>query len=86
MFKAIITTLVLGCTLIGFQALSAEYIAPPPLSKNIDADISRLAQSDEVKPILAGDTEFLTLYSEYMSADFRGVVILIPRRNFKQLA
>ncbi|WP_350654092.1 DUF3530 family protein [Pseudoalteromonas sp. D48-MNA-CIBAN-0056] len=78
MFKAIITTLVLGCTLISFQALSAEYIAPPPFSKNIDADISRLAQSDEVKPILAGDTEFLTLYSEYMSADFRGVVILIP--------
>ena len=78
MFKAIITTLVLGFTLISFQALSAEYIAPPPLSKNIDADISRLAQSDEVKPILAGDTEFLTLYSEYMSADFRGVVILIP--------
>ncbi len=78
MFKVIITTLSLGCALISFQVLSAEYIAPPPFSKNIDADISHLAQSDEVKSILAGDTEFLTLYSEYMSADFRGVVILIP--------
>lgn len=78
MFKVIITTLSLGCALISFQVLSAEYIAPPPFSKNIDADISRLAQSDEVKSILVGDTEFLTLYSEYMSADFRGVVILIP--------
>ena len=78
MFKVIIHTLALGCTLICFQVFSAEHIAPPPFSKNIDADISRLAKSDEVKPILAGDTEFLTLYSEYMSADFRGVVILIP--------
>ena len=77
-FKVIITALSLGCALISFQVLSAEYIAPPPFSKNIDADISRLAQSDEVMSILAGDTEFLTLYIEYISADFRGVVILIP--------
>jgi len=62
-------------------ASAAEHIAPPSLSSIENSDIKRLLPNDEVKPILAGDTEFLSLYSEYMSRDFRGIVLLIPDWN-----
>ena len=62
-------------------ASAAEHIAPPSLSSIENSDIKRLLPNDEVKPILAGDTEFLSLYSEYMSSDFRGIVLLIPDWN-----
>jgi len=59
-------------------ASAAEHIAPPALSSIENSDIQRLLPNEEIKPILAGDTEFLSLYSEYMSRDFRGIVLLIP--------
>ncbi|MBE0358310.1 DUF3530 family protein [Pseudoalteromonas aliena] len=63
---------------LGMQVSAAEHIAPPSLSSIENGDIERLLPNDEIKSILAGDTEFLSLYSEYMSADFRGIVLLIP--------
>ncbi|MBH0019479.1 DUF3530 family protein [Pseudoalteromonas sp. SWXJ133] len=60
---------------------AAEHIAPPTLSIIENSDIEHLLPSDEIKTILAGETEFLSLYSEYMSSDFRGIVLLIPDWN-----
>ncbi|GAB0111557.1 DUF3530 family protein [Pseudoalteromonas distincta] len=78
-FKTALFNLFLSCSLfISLHAISAEHIAPPPYSAIENNDIKRLLPNDEIKPILAGETEFLSLYSEYMSANFRGVVLLIP--------
>ncbi|MBH0042036.1 DUF3530 family protein [Pseudoalteromonas sp. SWXJZ10B] len=69
----------LSCALLLANPISAaEHINPPTFSSIENSDIERLLPSDEIKPILAGETEFLSLYSEYMSSDFRGVVLLIP--------
>ncbi|CAM2983351.1 DUF3530 family protein [Pseudoalteromonas distincta] len=62
---------------------AAEHIAPPTLSSIENSDIEHLLPSDEIKTILAGETEFFSLYSEYMSSDFRGIVLLIPDWNSK---
>lgn len=62
---------------------AAEHIAPPTLSSIENSDIEHLLPSDEIKTILAGETEFFSLYSEYMSRDFRGIVLLIPDWNSK---
>ncbi|WP_235591614.1 MULTISPECIES: DUF3530 family protein [Pseudoalteromonas] len=64
--------------LLALCTTAAEHIAPPSLSSIENSDIKRLLPTDEVKTMLAGETEFLSLRSEYMSADFRGVVLLIP--------
>ncbi|WP_024589794.1 MULTISPECIES: DUF3530 family protein [unclassified Pseudoalteromonas] len=69
----------LSCALLLANPISAaEHITPPTFSSIENSDIERLLPSDEIKPILAGETEFLSLYSEYMSSNFRGIVILIP--------
>ena len=69
----------LSCALLLANPISAaEHINPPTFSSIENSDIERLLPSDEIKPILAGETQFLSLYSEYMSSDFRGVVLLIP--------
>ncbi|MBH0058989.1 DUF3530 family protein [Pseudoalteromonas sp. SWXJZ94C] len=79
LFKNTLFNLLLSYTLfLSTQVTAAEHIAPPTPSSIENSDIERLLPNDEIKPILAGDTEFLSLYSEYMSADFRGVVLLIP--------
>ena len=77
--KVIKLNVLLSCALIlTVQVTAAEHIAPPSYASIENNDIQHLLPNDEIKPILAGDTEFLTLYSEYMSADFRGTVLLIP--------
>ena len=57
---------------------AADFIAPTPWSTVVSSDLSRLMPQDELKPLLAGDTEFLSLYREHMSAQQRGVVLIIP--------
>ena len=57
---------------------AADFIAPTPWSTIVSSDLSRLMPQDELKPLLAGDTEFLSLYREHMSAQQRGVVLIIP--------
>lgn len=59
-------------------ASAGEYIAPPSLSHIENNDIKRLLPNDEIKTLLADEKEFLSLYSEYMSADYKGIVLLIP--------
>ncbi|KAA1150292.1 DUF3530 family protein [Pseudoalteromonas fuliginea] len=76
--KSILNVLLMCTLFLSIQVTAAEHIAPPTLSNIENNDIERLLPNDEIKSILAGETEFLSLYSEYMSADFRGVVLLIP--------
>ncbi|MDQ2043292.1 alpha/beta hydrolase family protein [Pseudoalteromonas sp. 20-92] len=76
--KSILNVLLICTLFLSVQVTAAEHIAPPTLSSIENNDIERLLPNDEIKSILAGETEFLSLYSEYMSADFRGVVLLIP--------
>ncbi|MEI8667187.1 DUF3530 family protein [Pseudoalteromonas sp. B131b] len=76
--KSILNVLLMCTLFLSVQVTAAEHIAPPTLSSIENNDIERLLPNDEIKSILAGETEFLSLYSEYMSADFRGVVLLIP--------
>jgi hypothetical protein len=72
------TVLLSGALFIAMQLSAAEHIAPPPHSSIENSDLQHWLADSEIKPILAGESEFLTLYSEYMSADFRGIAILIP--------
>ena len=72
------TLFISNALLMNAHAIAAEHIAPQAYSTIENTDLNRLLPNDEIKPILAGETEFLSLYSEYMSADFRGIVVLIP--------
>ncbi|KTF11234.1 DUF3530 family protein [Pseudoalteromonas sp. H103] len=79
LFKKILCCLAFSYSVfLALPATAVEHIAPPALSSIENSDIERLLPNAEIKPILAGDTEFLSLYSEYMSSNFRGVVLLIP--------
>ncbi|OUS70194.1 hypothetical protein B5G52_15330 [Pseudoalteromonas sp. A601] len=69
---------VLGALLISQQARAAEHIAPTPWSTITSSDISRLTPHGEIKPLQVGEDEFISLYREYMSAEQRGVVLIIP--------
>ncbi|MDN3378307.1 MULTISPECIES: DUF3530 family protein [unclassified Pseudoalteromonas] len=69
---------VLGALLISQQARAAEHIAPTPWSTITSSDISRLMPQGEIKPLQVGEQEFISLYREYMSAEQRGVVLIIP--------
>lgn len=76
--KATLFTLVLGHAFYSVSALAAPHIAPTPRSVIENSDIERLLPNDEIKPLTVDDNEFLSLYNEYMSANFRGIVLLIP--------
>ncbi len=79
LFKKVLCYMAFSCVaLLALCTTAAEHIAPPSLSSIENSDIKRLLPTDEVKTMLAGETEFLSLRSEYMSADFRGIVLLIP--------
>ncbi|BDF93316.1 MULTISPECIES: DUF3530 family protein [Pseudoalteromonas] len=69
--------LAIGITLLT-PVLAADFITPTPWSTVVSSDLSRLMPQDELKPLLAGDTEFLSLYRQHMSAQQRGVVLIIP--------
>ncbi|WP_064435796.1 DUF3530 family protein [Pseudoalteromonas neustonica] len=67
-----------GCLMLAAPLLAADFIAPTPWSTIASSDLARLMPDDEVKPLLAGETEFTTLYRQHMSAQQRGVVLIIP--------
>jgi hypothetical protein len=76
--SAVVNVLLSSTLLLSVHITAAEHIAPPAYSSVVKKDIERLLPNDEIKSMLAGETEFLSLYSEYMSANFRGIVLLIP--------
>jgi hypothetical protein len=70
--------LVSSSLIVSLHISAVEHIKPTPYSTLEKSDFERLLPNDEITQLLAGDTEFLSLSSEYMSAQFRGVVLLIP--------
>ena len=57
---------------------AAEHIAPTSWSSIVSSDLSRLMPKSEIRSLKAGETEFVSLYREYMSAEQRAVVLIIP--------
>lgn len=55
-----------------------EIKAPASLESIYQQDLYHYLQGDEVKSILAGDTEFITLFREHTAAQAKGVAILFP--------
>ncbi|MFY8326434.1 DUF3530 family protein [Pseudoalteromonas sp. ZZD1] len=68
----------MGTLLISHHSVAADHIAPTPWSTITSSDISRLMPQGEIKPLQVGEQEFISLYREYMSAELRGVVLIIP--------
>ena len=51
---------------------------PIALTKQYKDDLKHYLTSEQVKPLLAGPDEYLTLIKKYTSANHKGVVILLP--------
>lgn len=52
--------------------------APVPLNQQYKADLTHYLPENQVKPMLVGSEEFITLITESRSANNKGVAILIP--------
>lgn len=72
------TIALMSTLLISQYSVAAEHIAPTPWSTMTTSDIARLMPQGEIKPLQVGEQEFISLYREYMSAEQRGVVLIIP--------
>ena len=57
---------------------AADFIKPTPWSSLVTNDIQRFLPSDEVRTLLAGEDEFISLYRQSMAASQRGIVLIIP--------
>ena len=57
---------------------AADFIKPTPWSSLVTNDIQRFLPSDEVRPLLAGEDEFISLYRQSMAPTQRGIVLIIP--------
>ncbi|QWV05047.1 alpha/beta hydrolase family protein [Pseudoalteromonas shioyasakiensis] len=57
---------------------AADFIKPTPWSSLVTNDIQRFLPTDEVRPLLAGEDEFISLYRQSMAASQRGIVLIIP--------
>ncbi|MBE0350592.1 MULTISPECIES: DUF3530 family protein [Pseudoalteromonas] len=56
----------------------ADFIKPTPWSSLVTNDIQHFLPSDEVRTLLAGDDEFISLYRQSMAPTQRGIVLIIP--------
>ena len=57
---------------------AADFIKPTPWSSLVTNDIQRFLPSGEVRTLLAGEDEFISLYRQSMAASQRGIVLIIP--------
>jgi len=60
------------------ESKDIEIKAPPSLESIYQQDLYHYLQGDEVKQILAGDSEFTALYRDHTAAQAKGVAILFP--------
>lgn len=60
------------------SAWATDYIKPTPWSSLVSSDIKRFLPNDEVRPLLAGEVEFISLHRQSMAASQRGVALIIP--------
>jgi len=59
-------------------ANSVEIEEPIALTRQHKEDLKHYLASEQVKPLLAGPDDYLTLVKKYTSANSKGVVILLP--------
>ena len=64
--------------LISFTVSATEISAPESLESVYQQDMFHYYRGDEIKMILAGETEFAVLFRDRTSAMAKGVVILLP--------
>lgn len=76
--RASVITCAVSICIISHSISAAEHIAPTSWSSIVSSDLSRLMPKSEVRPLKAGETEFISLHREYMSAEQRAVVLIIP--------
>jgi len=60
---------------------AVEIKAPASLESIYQRDLYHYLPGDEIKAILAGDTEFIALYRDHSAAQAKGVAILLPDWN-----
>jgi hypothetical protein len=53
-------------------------LAPKPADYFFKSDADRQFQADEIKPLLAGDSDFYALFRDDMTGRARGVALLVP--------
>lgn len=70
--------IVAASIVVASSAWAADYISPTPWSSLVSSDIKRFLPSDEIRPLLASEAEFISLHRESMAASQRGVVLIIP--------
>ena len=63
---------------------AADFIKPTPWSSLVTNDIQRFLPSDEVRTLLAGEDEFISLYRQSGSESTR-IVLIIPDWQMFQL-
>ena len=76
--RAGLITCIMSMCITSQPIYAAEHIAPTPWSSIVSSDLSRLMPKSEVRQLIAGETEFVSLHREYMSAEQRAVVLIIP--------
>ncbi len=67
-----------ACFVLMGSVNAADFIKPTPWSSLVNNDIQRFLPSDEVRTLLAGEDEFISLYRQSMAASQRGIVLIIP--------
>ena len=61
------------------KTLKENTVKPPiALTKQYKEDLQHYLTSEQVKPLLAGPDDYLTLVQKYTSANSKGVAILLP--------
>jgi len=78
LLRAGLITCTISICIVSQSINAAEHIAPTSWSSIVSSDLSRLMPKSEIRSLKAGETEFVSLHREYMSAEQRAVVLIIP--------
>lgn len=74
----ILSLFFISCTSWAAESEDVDVKAPPTLESIYQQDLYHYLQGDEIKQILAGDSEFSALYRDHTAAQAKGVVLLFP--------
>jgi len=74
----ILSLLFISNVCLAAESEDIEVKAPPTQESIYQQDLYHYLQGDEIKQILAGDSEFTALYRDHTAAQAKGVAILFP--------